>query len=98
MVLTGIRNYTERIIATLDVRKLIGCLDLNNNHTEFFDRQTVSDVAVDIECMKELISIYMEIYISLMKLYTENNENINHHISTDVKLHILRFSHGNYHY
>src|SRR3954452_21219728 len=88
MIVAGIRNYTERILTASDVRKLIGCLKFDNDCTEFFDRQkdndkTVSDVVVSIECVKELINIYIEVYIFLMRLYVENNENI--YVSIDIK-------------
>jgi hypothetical protein len=105
MILAGMRNYTEQILVASDVQKLIGCLNLNNYHTEFFDRHkdndgTASDVAINVECVKELINIYMEVYISLMKLYMENSEKNINHFSTDVKLRILidilTFSHGKF--
>jgi hypothetical protein len=95
MILAGIRNYTERILAASDVQNLIGCLKLDNDYTEFFDRKdndnSVSDVVVNIECVKELINIYIETYISLMRLYVGNNGNVieNSHISIDVKFRIL---------
>lgn len=107
MILAGIWNYTERILTASDVRKLIGSLKLDNDYTEFFDRQNyndkaVSDVVVNIECVKELINIYMEIYNFLMRSYMENNENMieNSYISIDIKLHtltdILTFSRGKF--
>ncbi|RIA96306.1 hypothetical protein C1645_395547 [Glomus cerebriforme] len=97
MILTGIRDYTERILSSSDIQKLIDSM-LDNNHTEFFDDKAVSDVTINIECLKELINIYMEVYISLMRLYMEENENFCYRISTDIKLRILNdiltFTHG----
>ncbi|CAG8465425.1 1976_t:CDS:2 [Funneliformis mosseae] len=106
LILTGIRNYTEEILAASNAQKLVGCLKLDDDHTEFFDRQIDNDkiefdVAINIECVKKLINIYIEVYISLMKFYMESDKGvieIDHYISNDVKLHmlndILAFSRG----
>jgi hypothetical protein len=93
-------------LAASDVQKLNGCPTLDNDYTEFFDRQkdnnkVVSNVSINIECTKKLIDIYMEVYTNIMKLLMENNINmIGINISADIKLRILTnifsFSHGKF--
>ncbi|CAG8698566.1 6387_t:CDS:2, partial [Rhizophagus irregularis] len=105
-ILTSIRDYTGQILAASDVQKLNGCPTLDNDYTEFFDRQkdnnkVVSNVSINIECTKKLIDIYMEVYTNIMKLLMENNINmIGINISADIKLriltNILSFSHVEY--
>ncbi|CAB4425348.1 unnamed protein product [Rhizophagus irregularis] len=94
-ILTSIRDYTGQILAASDVQKLNGCPTLDNDYTEFFDRQkdnnkVVSNVSINIECTKKLIDIYMEVYTNIMKLLMENNINmIGINISADINLRIL---------
>jgi hypothetical protein len=100
------RDYTGRIFAASNVQKLNGCPMLDNDYTEFFDRQkdnnkVISDVSINVECTKKLIDIYMEVYTNVMKLFMENDINmVDIDIPVDIKLkiltNILTFSYGKF--
>ncbi|GBB83309.1 hypothetical protein RclHR1_10030004 [Rhizophagus clarus] len=92
-ILTSMRDYTGKILAAFEAQELNGYLMFDNDHTEFFDRQrnnnkVVSDVSINIECTKKLIDIYMEVYTTIMKIFTENDISLID-ISADIKLRTL---------
>ncbi|CAI2168280.1 9875_t:CDS:10 [Funneliformis geosporum] len=57
LILTGIRNYTEKILAISDDQTLVGCLKLDDDHTEFFDNHDKNEFDVAIKSDEEVLKI-----------------------------------------